>query len=55
MKYDWLTPYCLERASADEHLAYGGGRPVDPDSKFAEHATALALCATWADEAERLA
>ena len=55
VKYDWLTPYCLERASAHEHLAYGGGGRVDADSKFAEHATALALCATWADEAERLA
>jgi thiamine kinase-like enzyme len=54
VKYDWLTAYCLERASADEHLDYGGGRHVDPDSKFAEHATALALCAAWADEAKRL-
>jgi Phosphotransferase enzyme family len=55
VKYDWLTPYCLERAGADEHLGYGGHELVDADVKFAEHATALALCAAWADEAERLA
>jgi thiamine kinase-like enzyme len=55
VKYDWLTAYCLERAGADQHPAYGGATRVDADAKFAEHATALALCAAWADEAERLA
>ena len=39
VRYDWLTPYCLQHADAD----LGG------------HAAALALCARWADEAERLA
>ena len=43
VRYDFLTAYCLEHASAGEHLDY------------AEHAAALALCARWAEEAERLA
>ena len=55
VKYDWLTPYCLEHASADEHLEYGGSLPADADARYAGHATALAMCVRWAEEAERLA
>ena len=55
VKYDFLTAYCLQHASADEHVDYGQAGPLDADAKYAEHATALALCARWADEAERLA
>jgi thiamine kinase-like enzyme len=50
VKYDFLMPYCLEHASADEHRG-----PVDADARYAAHATALKLCARWLEEAERLA
>lgn len=55
IKYDWLTAFCLEQASAEAHLDYGGTGPVDADARYAARAAGLALCARWADEALRLA
>jgi len=55
VKYDWLTAYCLEHASADEHPAYGHGTTVDAHARYAARAAGLALCVRWADEAAGLA
>jgi hypothetical protein len=42
VRYDWLTPYCLEHAENAEAEPRLGG-----------FAAALTLCARWADETER--
>jgi thiamine kinase-like enzyme len=55
VKYDWLTVLSLERAAAEEQLAYGRGSTVDADRWYAARAAGLALCARWAAEAEDLA
>ena len=41
VKYDWLTPLMLERASDAEHQRYGGDSVVDPDEFFAKRGAAL--------------
>jgi hypothetical protein len=55
VKYDWLTVYCLEHASADEQPDYGRSGVVDADARYAARAAGLAHCARWAEEAEELA
>lgn len=55
VKYHWLAPWMLERASNDEHVAYGGADTVDADARYAARAAGLRLCARWADEALELA
>ncbi|WP_237555071.1 MULTISPECIES: aminoglycoside phosphotransferase family protein [unclassified Streptomyces] len=55
VKYDWLTVRCLELASADQHLDYGGGSAVQADARYAARAAGLSLCVRWAREAEDLA
>jgi hypothetical protein len=55
VKYDWLTVFCLEHASAAEHVDYGHGGTVDANARYAARAAGLALCARWAEEAEELA
>jgi hypothetical protein len=55
VKYDWLTAYCLEHASADEHLDYGRVASVAAGARYAARAAGLALCTRWAQEAEELA
>ncbi|GAA1958438.1 phosphotransferase [Catenulispora subtropica] len=55
VKYDWLMPWCLKAAMADEHRAYGSGERVDPDVRYQARAAGLAICARWADEAMELA
>ena len=55
VKYDWLTAFCLEHASADEHLDYGRDTAVDAGERYAARGAGLALCARWAQEAEELA
>lgn len=55
VKYDWLTAACLEHARADQHLDYGRSGSVDAGERYAARAAGLALCARWADEAEKLA
>ncbi len=41
VKYDWLTPLMLERASATEHQQYGGDTVSDSDEFFAKRGAAL--------------
>ena len=55
VKYDWLTAALLASASADRHLAYGGGDEVDAAYRFRERGTALLHIATWAEHAISLA
>jgi hypothetical protein len=55
VKYDWLTAYCLEQASADQQPAYGRQGTVDADARYAARAAGLGLCARWAQEADQLA
>lgn len=55
VKYDWLTAYCLEHASADRQPAYGHQGTVDANARYAARAAALALCARWMQEADELA
>ena len=55
IKYDWLTPFCLEHAGAVEHADYGRQGTVDAHARYAARAAALAMCVRWADEAEALA
>jgi hypothetical protein len=55
VKYDWLTPYCLQHAGADRQPAYGRQGSVDADARYAARAAALALCARWVREADELA
>jgi len=55
VKYEWLTAFCLEHARADEHLDYGRDTSVDAGERYAARAAGLALCASWAREAEILA
>ena len=54
VKYDWLTVFCLEHASAAEQPAYGHGGTVDAAERYAARAAGLALLARWADEALEL-
>jgi hypothetical protein len=54
VKYDWLTIRSLEQASAPVQHAYGRATTIDAHARYASRAAALALCARWADEAERL-
>ena len=41
VKYDWLTPLMLERASATEQKRYGGKPVTDSDEFFAKRGAAL--------------
>lgn len=41
VKYDWLTPQLLERASASTHLRYGGVEEIDAKHLFRERGLAL--------------
>ena len=41
VKYDWLTPLMLERASDTEHQRYGGDAVADPGAFFAKRGAAL--------------
>ena len=54
VKYDWLTAYCLEHASADAQPAYGHQGTVDADARYAARAAALDLCTRWIKEAAEL-
>lgn len=55
VKYDWLTPALLAGASADRHLAYGGGDEVNAGYRFRERGMALVHITTWATRALTLA
>lgn len=54
IKYDWLTPWMLERA-AQQQVDYGGDRPVDAARRYRERGATLAFLAVWAQRARALA
>jgi hypothetical protein len=54
VKYEWLGPLMLQRASDAAHVGYGGRGEVDSDRLYAERGTALAFLASWAEEARVL-
>ena len=55
VKYEWLAPLMLQRASEARQLGYGGEETADADLLFAERGRALAFLASWAEEARALA
>jgi hypothetical protein len=55
VKYEWLGPLMLERASDAEHVGYDGSGVVDSERLYAERGAALAFLASWAEEASELA
>lgn len=55
VKYDWLTPLMLERASATEQKRYGGEPVTDSDEFFAKRGAALLENAQQALHALQLA
>jgi hypothetical protein len=55
VKYEWLGPLMLQRASNARQLDYGGRETVDADLLYAERRIALTFLASWAEEARALA
>ena len=55
IKYEWLGPLMLQRASNANQLDYGGRKTVDAQRLYAERGIALAFLASWAEEARALA
>jgi hypothetical protein len=55
VKYGWLGPLMLQRASNASQLGYGGRETVDAERLYAERGIALAFLASWAEEARALA
>ncbi len=55
VKYEWLGPLMLQRASNASQLGYGGRKTVDAERLYAERGIALAFLASWAQEARALA
>ncbi len=55
VKYEWLGPLMLHRASEVDHVVYGGSESVDPGLLYAERGATLAFLASWAEEARALA
>jgi hypothetical protein len=54
VKYEWLGPLMLQRASEARQLEYGGGEAADPSLLYAERGCALAFLAAWAEGARAL-
>lgn len=54
IKYDWVTPAMLARASDPRHVGYGGGT-MHAETLFRERGAALMFLAGWAEEARSLA
>lgn len=55
VKYEWLGPLMLRRASEVSQPGYGGEESEDADLLYAERGCALAFLASWAEEARVLA
>ncbi|MEU9287704.1 hypothetical protein AB0D57_24115 [Streptomyces sp. NPDC048275] len=55
VKYDWLTPLMLARASEEQQLDYGGTRTVSAELRYRERGLVFAFLADWAAEARALA
>jgi hypothetical protein len=54
VKYEWLSPLMVQRASDAEHVGYGGSGGVDSGRLYAERAATLAFLVSWAEEAREL-
>jgi hypothetical protein len=55
VKYEWLGPLMLQRASEARQLGYGGEETADADLFYAERGRTLAFLTSWAEEARALA
>jgi hypothetical protein len=55
VKYEWLAPLMLKRASEARQLGYGGEETADMDLLYAERGRTLAFLTSWAEEAKALA
>jgi len=55
VKYEWISPLMLQRASEARQLGYGGEETADADLLYAERGSALAFQVSWAEEARALA
>jgi hypothetical protein len=55
VKYEWLGPLMLKRASEAGQLGYGGEETADMDLLYAERGRTLAFLTSWAEEAKALA
>jgi phosphotransferase family enzyme len=55
VKYEWLGPLMLQRASEARQLGYGGQETADTDLLYAERGRTLAFLTSWAEEAKALA
>jgi hypothetical protein len=55
VKYEWLGPLMVQKASDAEHVGYGGSGAVDSSRLYAERAATLAFLVSWAEEARELA
>ena len=55
VKYEWLGPLMLQRASEARQLGYGGEETADADLLYAERGHVLAFLSSWAEEARTLA
>jgi hypothetical protein len=55
VKYEWLGPLMLQRASEASQPGYGGRETADAHILYAERGHALAFLASWAEEARALA
>jgi Phosphotransferase enzyme family len=54
VKYEWLGPLMLQRASNASQPGYGGRESADAERLYAERGIALAFLASWAEEARAL-
>jgi hypothetical protein len=55
VKYTWLVPFMLSRASDEEHPDYGGAGTVSAARRYSERGATFMFLAGWADEARELA
>lgn len=55
VKYEWLGPLMLRRASEARQPGYGGRDAEDADRLYAERGRALAFLVSWSEEARALA
>jgi len=55
VKYEWLGPLMLQRASEARQLGYGGRETADANLLYAERGGALAFLVSWAEKAKALA
>lgn len=54
VKYEWLGPLMLQRASNASQQGYGGRETVHAKRLYAERGITLAFLTSWAEEARAL-